>query len=357
MARFLVFVTVFCVFLGAFSFAQDENLSVSSVDISPNVSELISPATDRAIQDALGYFRRKMDAGRVLGDGAFRNHSAIVALVGMAFLASGSTPTEGADAKYVSRCVEILLEQARPGGVIAEEDVSGQSLMYGNGFALMFLAECYGMSPEDERMREVIQNSVRMLIAAQNEEGGWRYTPYRGEADVSVSACVVMALRAARNAGFFVPAEVIEKAREYFIKCRNPDGGFRYRTVEGESAFPRTAGVLTAMCATGIYEGHELRSGLVYLVKTPNPSEEPFYFYAQYYAIQAFWLYDESAGAETPEAEKLSWRKWYLSAGGELLKLQKPDGTWNSTISVDCATAMAAVMLQVPNHFLPILQR
>ncbi len=318
----------------------------------PPSTGLITPETDRAIQRGLDYFRKKMDAGQKLGDGAFQDHSAVIALTGMAFLAGGSTPTDGPDAKYVAACVETLLKQTRENGVIAAEGVTGQSLMYGSGFALTFLAECYGMSPEDDRIRETVQKSVRMLVNAQNEEGGWRYTPVRGEADVSVTACAVMALRAARNAGFSVPADVMEKARVYMQKCRNADGGYRYRATSGGSAPPRTAAVLAALCAAGHYEGEDMDAGMKYLWSTPCPAEDGYFFYAHYYAIQAFWLYD-AGDAETAR----SWQKWYTVAADSLLKTQRPGGFWNSTISLDHATAMALITLQVPNHYLPILQR
>lgn len=327
-----------CLFASQFASAQ-----------TPLSSQLIAPETDLAIQRGLDYFRKKLDTGQKLGDGAFRNHSAIVALAGMAFLAGGSTPEAGPDAKHIVSCVETLLEQARESGVIAADGITGQSLMYGNGFALTFLAECYGMSPEDERIRAAVQKSVRMLVAAQNEEGGWRYTPVRGEADVSVTACVVMALRAARNAGFSVPAEVMEKAVSYLQKCQNADGGFRYRAVAGGSAPPRTAAVLAALCAAGHYEGEDLRRGVAYLRNTPCPAEDGYFFYAHYYAIQAFWLYDGG--------EDAAWQPWYAAAADALVKSQRANGAWASTISTDHATAMALITLQVPNHFLPILQR
>ncbi|MDO4549817.1 MAG: terpene cyclase/mutase family protein [Planctomycetia bacterium] len=346
---FVIFVKIS--FLSVFSYGQDKYSS--HVIPASEISKLISPEVDTHIQKGLDHFRRKMDAGQTLGDGGFQDHPAIIALVGMAFLSAGSTPMEGEDAKYVAKCVEMLLSQARVNGVIAREGISGQSLMYGNGFALTFLAECYGMSSEDEKIRVVIQKSVEMLIRAQNEEGGWRYTPTRSEADVSVTACVVMAFRAARNAGFSVSTDVMKKAEAYIRRCQNHDGGYRYRgIIEGESAFPRTAAALAALCAAGHYRGEDLRKGLLYLQNSACPTEDGYYFYAHYYAVQAFWLYQDEENKD-----EFLWQKWYSRVRDELLSLQKPDGTWISTISLDHATAMALIVLQVPNHSLPILQR
>jgi len=103
----------------------------------------------------------------------------------------------------MSRCVDYLLACAQPSGFIAGPDAS-RGPMYGHGFATMFLAECYGMSPRPE-LREKLAKAVKLIVNCQNKDGGWRYQPVRADADISVTVCQIMALRAARNAGLFVP--------------------------------------------------------------------------------------------------------------------------------------------------------
>ena len=107
--------------------------------------------------------------------------------------------------------------------------------MYGHGFATMFLAECYGMSPRPE-LREKLAKAVKIIVNSQNKEGGWRYQPVRADADISVTVCEIMALRAARNAGLFVPNETIDRAIDYVKRSQNADGGFMYMIQGGESA-------------------------------------------------------------------------------------------------------------------------
>ena len=42
--------------------------------------------------------------------------------------------------------------------------------------------------------------AVDLIVRTQNDEGGWRYQPRKaGEADISVTICQVMALRAAQR--------------------------------------------------------------------------------------------------------------------------------------------------------------
>ena len=97
--------------------------------------------------------------------------------------------------------------------------------MYGHGFATLFLAEVYGMY-SDPTIREKLTRAVELIINTQNDEGGWRYDPKRNEADISVTICQVMALRAARNAGVFVSNETIDACVDYVKRSQNPDGGF-----------------------------------------------------------------------------------------------------------------------------------
>ena len=73
--------------------------------------------------------------------------------------------------------------------------------MYDHGFATLFLAEVYGMT-RTPKLRNSLERAVRLIINAQNKEGGWRYEPDSKDADLSVTVCQVMALRAARNAAW-----------------------------------------------------------------------------------------------------------------------------------------------------------
>lgn len=228
--------------------------------------------------------------------------------------------------------------------------------MYGHGFATMFLAECYGMSGRPQ-LRGKLGKAVQLICDCQNEEGGWRYRPQREDsADISVTVCQVTALRAARNAGIYVPPEKIGRAVDYIKKCQNSDGGFKYNLAPtGESAFPRSAAAVVGLYSAGVKEideGPEVRRGLNYVMQyLPQPGvprRENYYFYGHYYAVLAMW----QAGGD-------SWSRWYPAIRDELLQRQKQaSGLWaDPSVSDDFATAMACLILQVPNNYLPIFQR
>jgi squalene cyclase len=312
---------------------------------------LVTPAADRAIDRGLAWLARQQHGDGAYGTGAYDGNVAVTALSGMAFLSGGSTPDRGPYGRQTRRTVDYLLANAQPSGFIVAPRSTTQAQMYGHGFTTLFLAECYGMS-QRPALRETLEKAVRLIVNTQNSQGGWRYLPQREEtADISVTVCEVMALRAARNAGFHVPKENMDRAIDYVKRSQNADGGFRYFLQPGESAFARSAAAVVALNSAGIYDGPEIRHGLAYLMRfLPGPGtiSEQYYEYGHYYAVQAMW----HAGGE-------DWSRWYPAIRDELIARQKPDGPWVSTSSVcaDYGTAMACLVLQTPNNYLPIFQR
>lgn len=334
----------------AFCMAASPILAMpQEADPEKGAAALVTPATERAIKQGLDFLAAQQHADGSFGSGGYRGNVAITALAGMAFLASGSTPDRGPYGNNVSRCVDYLLANTQQSGFILHQPAASHGPMYGHGFATLFLAECYGMSPRPE-LREKLSKAVRLIVNSQNHEGGWRYLPQRADADLSVTVCQVMALRAARNAGINVPRDTIDRSIEYVKRCQNPDGGFMYTLQGGESAFARSAAALVALYSAGIYEGPETNNGLAYLMhfapKRGVARQEPYYYYGHYYAIQAMW----QAGGDY-------WSRWYPAVRDELLARQHRDGSWIDPISVDFGTSMALLVLEIPNNYLPIFQR
>ncbi|MCY2992885.1 MAG: terpene cyclase/mutase family protein [Planctomycetota bacterium] len=316
----------------------------------PKASQnLLKPETNRAIVAGLEYLqRRQNDEGSFGGSGLGRNVG-VCGLAGMAMLANGSTPGRGPYGRELSRCVAFILDHTLDSGFITYPDAVGHGPMYGHGFATLFLAEVYGMSP-DPLVREKLANAVKLILSTQNDEGGWRYEPKRQDADISVTVCQIMALRAARNAGMFVPNKTIDRCTDYVKRSQNADGGFMYQlTQPGVSQFPRSAAAVVGLYSAGIYDGPEVERGLDYLLKHLPQADafqrDNYFFYGHYYAVQAMW----QAGGER-------WRRWHPAIHDALLARQKQDGSWPDNVSYEYGTAMACLILQMPNNYLPIFQ-
>jgi hypothetical protein len=314
--------------------------------------EFVTPATQRAIDRGLkALAEAQQDDGSWGRNGTYRQNAAVTALAGLAFLSAGNVPGQGKYGANVEKATAFLLEIMEPNGFLHAPDVQIHGPMYEHGFATLFLAEVYGMSPS-EKLREKLKLAVDLIVASQNREGGWRYQAVPRDADVSVTVCQIMALRAARNAGLYVPKDTVEDCIEYVKRCQNSDGGFRYQlTTLSPSVFARSAAGLVALYSAGIYEGKEVDRGLRHLTQYLPRGEffrpEPHYFYGHYYAVQAMFL----AGGE-------HWAVWWPAIRSLLLQTQDANGKWeDSSAGEEYGTAMALIILQMPKRYLPIFQK
>jgi len=315
--------------------------------------ELITPATQTAIDQGLGYLKRRQSTQGshrgAFGKESYRANTAVVGLAGMAFMAGGSSPDRGPYGAQVSSCVDYLIKNVQPGGFVAVPNVRTHGPMYGHGFATLFLAEVYGMTG-NSAVRDTLRAAIKLIVDTQNVDGGWRYQPVRSEADISVTVCQMMALRAARNAGVFVPNETVDRCIEYVERSQNPDGGFSYMLAGGPSAFPRSAAGIVALYSAGQYRGETVQRALQYLednlIQESTFEGNNHFFYGQYYASQAFW---HSGGDR--------WTRYYRLIQNVLENRQSDEGYWLDFICPEYGTAMACIVLQLPNNYLPIFQK
>ncbi|MEM1422959.1 MAG: prenyltransferase/squalene oxidase repeat-containing protein [Planctomycetota bacterium] len=319
----------------------------------PEITPALQDAIDRGLE-ALAQMQNEEGAFPV---DRFPRHVGITSIACLAFMADGSMPGRGRYGEAVERGLEFVLDNALETGLLAGESVS-HGPMYGHGFATLFLGEVYGMTRgggDDERSRrlhDALVRACRLIVESQNDEGGWRYNPTPADADISVTICQIMALRAARNAGIEVPKETIDRAVEYVRLCQADDGGFRYQLNRGGSAWPRSAAGVASLFYAGVYEGEEIDRGLEYLRvaalpgRTEGGRRGSHYFYGHYYAAQAMFL----AGGE-------HWEEWWPAIRGELMDRQLEDGSWNDVYGGAYATGMSLIVLQMPNRYLPIFQK
>lgn len=312
---------------------------------------LVDAATERLIDRGLEYLGRRQRADGGYGSGQWAGNIAVTSLVGLAFLSSGSTPEEGPYSEQLARIVDYVLSNTSASGFVVVQSATSHGPMYDHGFGTLFLAEVYGMTDRPD-VREKLKKAVNLIIFTQNHEGGWRYLPQKvDEADLSVTICQIMALRAARNVGIAVPRSTVDRCTDYVKRSQNADGGFRYMLSTGQSGFPRSAAGIVALYSAGVYEGPEIDRAIDYLRKfTPGRqrSQESHYFYGHYYAAQAMY----QAGGEV-------WRDWYTAVRDDLVaRARTSEGSWMSSgVCPEYGTAMALIVLQMPNNYLPIFQR
>lgn len=384
-------------------------LTAHSEDVGEvRVRTLATPASKRAAERALKWLVDHQkedgawhcDVGFKLNETyrvEYRNqpHVGVTALAGTAFLASGSVPGRGRYSESVERALKFILKSQDADGFISAHGTR----MYSHAFATMFLAEVYGMT-NDQRVRKALERAVEFTYTAQNEQGGWRYVPNAEDSDMSITVCQVVALRAAKNKGIRVPKESIDKAVDYVLNSAVTQDGFRgfregaflyqWDAANQEAArntrtsFALTAAGVTTLYGAGIYDDGDIKRFIVerdleqytrrnkhlprfdsmlrYILSRyedearGSRSSQYFFFYGNYYAAQAMFI----AGGRW-------WEEYYPRVRDELIRNQLEDGSYRSDVQYrnpethkveyPMSTAVAAMLLQVPNNYLPIFQR
>lgn len=336
---------------------EREGEAVARAPIAKHPPEMTAEAR-KALERALQYLASTQNR-----DGSWRTQgatgdypTAMTALAGLALLAGGNTPTQGPYAQNVSAAVTYLLRGARRDGLIAQVEEESHC-MHGHGFAMLFLAECYGMEEDTQRraqIRLVLQRAVGLTARSQSQYGGWLYTPDSGGDEGSVTVTQVQGLRACRNAGIAVPKQVIDNALRYLDRSINPDGGIRYQAgAAGPSRPAITAAAVVCWYNAGLYDDRKVTNASAYAERALGPAagvlgaQFGHYYYGHLYLAQAMYLSGEQA-----------WQRYFPAMRDRLIEMQARDGSWpGDYVGPTYGTAVAALILELPYKHLPIMQR
>jgi len=341
-------------------------------DDTPFAAE-ITPGAEVAI--ANGLERLAALQSPLTGNVGDKYKVATTSLAGLAFLASGDGYDRGRYGRAIAGCVRYLLSdsimkpvRSRPGQRFFT-DGETQGRMHAHGFATLFLAEVYGQTARDDEVRDALRGAVGAILESQTRLGGWGYhllgEPEFGEDEASVTITQIQALRAARNAGVYVPHDVIARALGYVKASLKSDGSCRYSlTMQGaeskRSSYELTAAAVATLNASGIYLGaggleeESLVRSLTFIragmraAPTPWKAATDFEFYGNLYAAQAMF-----------QATDEDWTYWFPKVRQHLLAKQRADGRWaeERNFGDAYATASALLMLQLPRRYLPIFQK
>jgi hypothetical protein len=321
----------------------------------------ITPQAQRCIEKGLQYLALTQQEDGAWGGESWPKNTGITGFALLAFLAGGDAPGEGQYGAQVQKTVDFLVDQIKPSGLCSTKWTS-YGPMYEHALATLALCEAYGMSPRED-MRAHLRRAVDIIVRSQHPDGGWRYLPVpSGDSDISVTVCQVMALRAARNAGFAVPKETIDRAVEYVHRCAQADGAFGYQPGYSTGTFPCTAAGITTLYGAGAYQDKQIELGMAHLFRVAPDvgsqthwADAEHYFYGHYYGIQAAY----QAGGK-------HWEAWYPKIRDALVTHQDRDGGWDEggylhkhtgNIGRTYATACALIVLQAPKRYLPIFHR
>jgi hypothetical protein len=314
----------------------------------------VDAQTDAVIKGALKWLASKQapNGEWAAADMEKQHPVAITAYTLIAFLAAGHLPGEGEYGKNVSAGLQYLLDKVGPEGHIGNRQ-DGQ-YMYGHGIASIALAEIYGQTKAPS-MRPKLEKAIKLIIACQNREGGWRYRPVVQDADISVTVLQVVALRSAKNAGLDVPQKTLDAAVKYVKSCYRPEqGGFAYQPGQ-PAGFARTAAAIYSLQVCGLYEDPMVKKGSQYLLKEFRDKGQEWWTYGNFYAAPAQYM----QGTET-------WEKHYEMVKRPLLKRVTTKGDlsfWERPMEGErevgpvYTTAVFTMILAMPYHYIPLYQR
>ena len=340
---------------------------------SPVLPDMVTRKTVKAVERGLNYLAKtQRQDGSWLNSGGYGVYpSAMTALAGLGMMAGGSTPETGPYSRNVTRAMSYLIRVAEShnDGMIVGPGAEYRS-MYGHGFGMLFLAQCYGTEVNrdyENRLRKVLTKAVALTAGAQsdlgkqhNHAGGWIYTPTGRSDEGSVTVTQLQALRACRNAGIKVPKSTIDRAVAYLKYCQMPDGGICYSARSRHSSRPAiSAAAIACFYAAGVYDRQTGGKGteaqmverLVKYVKSRiqvgGSAWGGHYFYTQFYMAQSMY---QRGGKD--------WKTYFPQIRDRLLQLQSPDGSWNGdSVGTTYGTAIATIILQLPYGYVPIYQK
>ena len=291
-------------------------------------------------------------------DGAWQMNASrspgITGLCLMAFLSAGHVPGEGPYSDVVERGLRWLVKAQRADGQFGDQ---GGVEMYHLGICTMLLAEACGMTDRAlaSELRPALTKAVRVVLEAQRttpgpHRGGWRYFLVTQDGDVSVSGWQMLALRAARNVGCDIPAERIDMAVDFLLRCRDArTGAFCYQPGTRPTLACTGTGILALeLCGKERHHSHEALQAGGYLLKNPPRWGDEHFFYTAYYCSQAmFQLGGNYWDFYRPRLHQI------------LFDQQQSNGGWlsNEVGGPACCTAMAILALTVEYRLLPIYQR
>ena len=295
----------------------------------------------------------------------------VSALCVMAFLSAGHVPGEGPYAEVIAKGVRFVCSQQQRNGVFASSNF-GNSVMYSHGICTLMVAEVIGLMPDRREaadLRQRLVAAVELIRKAQSRrpgEEGWRYTIQPTDADMSVTAWQIMALRAAKNVGCDVPGDIIDRAVQYVKNSRDHSGGYKYTRYGNVTLACTGASILSLELTTKDYHGSpESQNSAAFIWSQLRAAalrgdahyrQHPHFFYGVYYMSQAMF----QVGGKPWE--------WYRGYLHWLLldpkgHAQRPGGYWDGVsgddqmAGVNYSTAMAVLALTVEYRFLPIYQR
>jgi hypothetical protein len=310
--------------------------------------------------------REGPDAGGFPGG---KYSTAVTSLAGLALLAYGHLPGEGEHGRAIDAAMNYVQAGMTPDGYVGGRGDS----MYVHAMATLLGLSYVGMSREPEKDAELAEwcrQAVDLIVEAQAvrkppaDQGGWRYSPYTAESDVSVTSWQLLALHAARQCEYPIDDRVFDRGLRYvnsaWRETDEGDAGFLYRPGVSQQIKPGVTGAAVGVKA--LLEPRRdprLKRSVEYLDQfTPTWGGERYqgyFFFVTFYMAQAYF-----------QLGPHEWERFKTPVQQLLLEHQAGDGHWpfppdnypqSRPAGTVYTTSLALLILALDNQYLPMYQR
>ena len=276
------------------------------------------------------------------------------AMVGLALLADGSTPSQGPNKTHLRRIVNYLIGcvDAMPAnnitsatGTQLQNKIGAQAHTF---FALLFLSQVCGEIGIHKRTHDAVAKLVDTVVKTQSNRGDWGQTSW---APTLGTVMGWTSLRSAHFAGFTVGGSP-DKTADHLMKQMK--GSLNAKQHWMHSLYKNATGirVLYAMGKEDEKVSQRAFKDVLKLVTRDNTA----FNQAGGEEFLAFHLITETM----LQKEGTDWATWFPKVRDKMLDVQNEDGSWTGhhcITSRTFCTAAACLVLSAPNRYLPISQK
>jgi hypothetical protein len=302
---------------------------------------------ERAVVKALDWLKSKQSAN---GSWGTTHKASMTGLALLAYYGHCETPDSPFYGQNVSLGITYLTNLGMKNkGFFSELLGVNNHCVYEHGIACYAMGETYSFSKLGNKqlpnLRETFEDGVNIIVRNQQESGSWGYggsspSYVKDREDMSVAGWQFQALKAAKHTNLKIDGlqSAIKKAADYMESKLQPDsGGFgqHSRRDGAYGIYTMTGiGVLGLQTLSGGNLG-KANKGIRFLEeeldKDPLDWKKNANIYCWYYNTQAFF---QKGGKE--------WENWNKQCREQILKNQKPDGSYQTEIGTHNAATSAA---------------
>jgi hypothetical protein len=291
-----------------------------------------------------GYVGRNADTG-------------ITGLALLAFLGHGHTYEKGDYTTNVERGLKWLIaQQGADGSLTGRAGIN--DAIYCHAIATFALAEAYAMRTDDATgswLRGPVERAIEYTLSHRTPDGSWRYDPKTEQSgDMSIFGWQLMALKSAELGGVAIPEDVRQKLVQFLMqRSSGTHRGLASYRLREQPTPAMTAEALFCKQILGMSRDNPASQEAVNYIGRSPPHISRLNYYYWYYGTLAMYQY----GGQP-------WEEWNAALRDLLVQEQRkagplagswdPRDVWGPYGGRVYSTAMATLCLEVYYRYLPL---